>query len=168
MIYRLRVILDTQEDVFRDLEIEQDAPLEDLHNAIIQSFGFNGEEIASFYTSDDEWNQDEEIVLFGMNDGTRSMTDTAIEDVLSETQTKLIYVYDFLEMWTFLIELADVAQPMPGVLYPNLLFAHGNLPETAPEKDFSSEVEFLDLEDLDDSELDPDDYEDLNFDENWN
>lgn len=37
MIYRLRVILDTQEDVFRDLEIEQDAPLEDLHNAIIQS-----------------------------------------------------------------------------------------------------------------------------------
>src|SRR5690606_26771317 len=113
MLYRLRVILDTQEDVFRDLEIEQDAPLEDLHNAIIQSFGFNGEEMASFYTSDDEWNQDEEIVLFGMNDGTRSMTDTAIEDVLSETQTKLIYVYDFLEMWTFLIELADVAQPMP-------------------------------------------------------
>jgi hypothetical protein len=51
MIYRFRIILDTEEDVFRDLEIAKTASLEDLHNAVNQSFGFDGTEIASFYLS---------------------------------------------------------------------------------------------------------------------
>ena len=68
MIYRFRIILDTQEDVFRDLEIQQTATLEDLHNAINQSFGFDGSEMASFYLSDDQWNQGEEFSQFDMSD----------------------------------------------------------------------------------------------------
>lgn len=53
MIYRFRVILDndTDEDVFRDLEIRETDTLEDLHNVITQSFGFDGTEMASFYIS---------------------------------------------------------------------------------------------------------------------
>lgn len=169
MIYRLRVILDTQEDVFRDIEIEQDATLEDLHNAITQSFGFDGQEMASFYTSDEEWNQNEEISLFAMSDENRSMAETTVESVLSEEQTKLIYVYDFLEMWTFLIELAEIAEPAIGISYPNLMFAHGVLPENAPDKEFLSDDSLSDLdEDLDNLDFNSEDYEDLNFDENWN
>ena len=51
MIYRFRVILDndTDEDVFRDLEIRETDTLEDLHNIITQSFGFDGSEMASAY-----------------------------------------------------------------------------------------------------------------------
>ena len=47
MIYRFRIILDTEEDIFRDIEIEQSASFEDLHNSITQSFGFDGTEMAS-------------------------------------------------------------------------------------------------------------------------
>ena len=36
MIYKIRVILDAQEDIFRDLEIEATSSLEDLHMAITQ------------------------------------------------------------------------------------------------------------------------------------
>lgn len=169
MIYRLRIILDTQDDVFRDVEIEQEATLEDLHNAITQSFGFDGQEMASFYTSDEEWNQDEEISLFAMNNEGRTMAETGIEDVLTEAQTKLIYIYDFLEMWTFLIELAEIAEPTVGMSYPNLMFAHGVLPENAPDKEFLADESLTDLdEDFDDLDFDSEDYEDLNFDENWN
>ena len=52
MIYRFRVIFDndTDQDVFRDLEIRETDTMEDLHNAIAQSFGFDGLEMASFYT----------------------------------------------------------------------------------------------------------------------
>jgi len=68
MIYRFRVILDndTEEDIFRDFEIRESDTLEDLHNVITQCFGFDGTEMASFYLSDDEWNQGEEISLFDM------------------------------------------------------------------------------------------------------
>jgi hypothetical protein len=104
MIYKFRVILDTEEDIFRDLAIECTDTLEDLHNAIVNAFGFDGSEMASFYTCDDNWNQEDEIPLFDTGDvpgEMRIMSDLTLEDMLYEKQTKIIYVYDFLNMWTF-------------------------------------------------------------------
>jgi len=79
----------------------------------------------------------------------------------------LLYVYDFLSMWTFLVELADIAEPDPNQTYPNLMFSHGNLPDEAPEKEFIAEGKETDDEQYDD-DLDPEDYGDLDFNENWN
>lgn len=169
MLYRFRIILDAEDDVFRDVEIMADNTLEDLHNTILQSFGFDGTEMASFYISDDEWNQGEEISQFDLTEGsgsTRLMNETTIDDVVSESQTKLIYVYDFLSMWTFLVELAEVAEPETGMDYPNLMFVHGQLPITAPEKDFQAESDEFGPDF--DEDFDVDDYDDLSFDENWN
>ncbi len=171
MIYRFRIILDTQEDVFRDIEIEAKSTFEDFHNAITQAFGFGGQEMASFYISDEMWGQGEEIALFDMNEGPenlRIMSETILIDEINKEQTRLLYVYDFLSMWTFMIELADIAEAEDGQIYPNLMFAHGEIPEEAPEKEFISENpegdEFYD----DEENTDREDYSDLDFDENWN
>lgn len=167
MIFRFRIILDTQEDVFRDLEISQDATMEDFHNSITQAFGLGGQEMASFYISNDEWEQGEEIALFDMSEGpepTRTMAETRLEDVFSEDQTKIIYVYDFLSMWTFLVELAEIAEAESGRQYPNLMFAHGELPEEAPDKEFTGIS--LD-EDMNDLGLGNDDFDSLDID-SWN
>lgn len=171
MIYRFRIILDTHEDVFRDIEIQASSSLEDLHNAITQSFGFDGQEMASFYISNDLWEEGEEISLFDVSDepgAIRVMEETYLEDVVDENQTRLLYVYDFLNMWTFMVELADIAEPEEGVSYPNLMYVQGQIPEEAPEKEFIAE----DIEDDDDFDeeydLDPEDYDSLDFDENWN
>ena len=169
MLYRFRVILDAEEDVFRDIEILAECTLEDLHNTILQSFGFDGTEMASFYISDDEWNQGEEISQFDMAEGgssIRLMNETSLDDVASESRTKLIYVYDFFNLWTFLVELAEITEPDPAMDYPNLMFVHGQGPTAPPEKDFKAEPEEPGLEFDDD--LDIDDYADLSFDENWN
>ncbi|WP_420379084.1 IS1096 element passenger TnpR family protein [Gilvibacter sp.] len=168
MVFRFRIILDTQEDVFRDLEILQDATMEDFHNAITQAFGFGGQEMASFYLSDDKWEQGEEIALFDMSEGpepTRIMAKTLLEDVLNEDQTKMIYVYDFLSMWTFLVELAEIAEPQPGMQYPNLMYVHGELPEEAPDKEFVGESMEGDLDD--DLDYEDDDFDSLDID-SWN
>jgi len=168
MIYRFRVILDndTEEDIFRDIEIRKSDTLEDLHNTITQSFGFDGTEMASFYISDDEWNQGEEISLFDMSEGINSvklMNETLLEDVVDDTKTKLIYVYDFLSMWTFLVELGEIVEVAEGLDYPNLMYVHGQIPNEAPEKSFET-----DESDDFDNHLNIDDYEDLDFNENWN
>ena len=167
MLYRFRVILDAEEDVFRDIEIMANDTLEDLHNTILQSFGFDGTEMASFYISDDDWNQGEEISQFDMVEGgssVRLMNETTLDDILSQEQTKMIYIYDFLSMWTFLVELAEIAEPEPGMDYPNLMFVHGQLPTSAPDKDFVAEEGDMNIDD----DFDIDDYDDLSFDENWN
>ena len=40
-ILKLRVILDTEEDIFRDIEIDMQAPLEHLHLATLDAFEWN-------------------------------------------------------------------------------------------------------------------------------
>lgn len=171
MIYRFRVILDndTEEDIFRDLEIRETDTLEDLHNAITQSFGFDGSEMASFYISDDEWNQGEEISLFNLSEGsspTRLMSETLINSEVHEAQTKLIYVYDFFNMWTFFVELAEIVEESEGHDYPNLMFVHGQIPAQAPSKNFEAD-DFTDIDEFD-NDYDVDDFSDLDFEENWN
>jgi len=173
MIYRFRVILDTQEDIFRDIEIEKTATCEDFHNTITQSFGFDGTEMASFYISDDEWRQGEEIALFDMSESEnplRSMSETLLQDVLSEDQTRMIYVYDFFNLWTFFVELAEITEANDGQSYPNLMFAHGQIPAQAPEADFSGDEDDFDDDPFaeDEDDYDIEDYEGLDFDENWN
>ncbi|MEZ4853648.1 hypothetical protein [Flavobacterium sp.] len=173
MIYKFRVILDADDDIFRDIAIEKETTLEDLHNAIVNAFGFDGSEMASFYTCDDEWNQEDEIPLFDTGDvpgEMRIMTDFVLEDILYEEQTKIIYVYDFFNMWTFLVELGAIEEKEEGQSYPALLFSHGQLPSEAPEKEFESENFDADFNDGDDFDMfDGDDsFEDFGFDENWN
>lgn len=170
MIYRFRVILDndTEDDIFRDLEIRETDTLEDLHNIITQSFGFDGSEMASFYLSNDQWDQGEEISLFDLSEdeSARLMNETTINDVVHEAQPKLIYVYDFLSMWTFYVELAEIVEEAESTDYPNLMFVHGQIPDTAPDRMFEAEGEddFNEFED----DFDVDDYNNLDFDENWN
>ena len=142
MIYRLRVILDndTEDDIFRDIEINKKDALVEFHKSIITSFGFSNNEIASFYLSDNQWNQGEEISLFSFEDqDNKLMSDILINDVINNQNNKLIYVYDFLNMWTFLIELVEVAEGIKGIDYPNIIFSKGEIPEKAPEKKFESE-----------------------------
>ena len=68
------------------------------------------------------------------------MSDTSLSAVFP-TVTKMLYVYDFLNLWTFFIELIETDEPKPGNTYPMLIFSHGEVPEEAPEKTFSSDKE---------------------------
>ncbi len=174
MIYKFRVILDAEEDVFRDIAINEEDTLEDLHNAIVNAFGFDGLEIASFYTCDDDWTQEDEIPFFDTGDvpgEQKTMVDYQLSNILDSDNTKIIYVYDFLNMWTFLIELGAIEEPESGASYPDLLFSHGEMPSNAPDKDFSGDEndgfsEFDD--DYDEDDLDMFDDDSFLDDQNWN
>lgn len=179
MVYKFRVILDAEEDIFRDIAIEDTDTLEDLHNAIVNGFGFDGMEAASFYTSDEDWSQGDEIPLFDTGDvpgEQRTMAEFTLSETLDRENNKIIYVYDFLNMWTFFVELAAIVEPESGVAYPELLFAHGEMPATAPDHAFGADGSDDDLygefdDDYDEEDLDMFD-DDHNFgdmdDHSWN
>ena len=141
MIYRFRAILDTKEDVFRDIEIDSENTLEELHNGITQAFGFEGNEMASFYVSNENWEQGEEIALFDMSEGMESiriMNETSIDDVTDRNQPRLLYVYDFLNMWTFYVELMEINEPKSGVPYPRCIYSEGLMPGEREDFQFES------------------------------
>lgn len=179
MIYKFRVILDNEDDVFRDIAINQDDTLEDFHNAIFNAFGFDGLEVASFYTCDETWNQDQEIPMFDTGDEpgeVKIMSDYQLSDILDKQNTKIIYVYDFINMWTFLVELASIENEVVGESYPSLLFSHGIMPEDVGEKTFEADYDENAIneyeDDYDEDDLDGldsgENFEDYGFEENWN
>lgn len=166
MIGRFRILFDGDEDVLRDVEITINDNLETFHNLIVNAFGLDQGEMSSFYISNGEWEQGLEISLFDMNDSdepTLNMSETTLENLIEDEQLRLIFVYDFMNLWTFLIELVEVSEPVSGVAYPHVIFSHGQLPEQAPEKSFETEGESLDFFDdaVDDSDVEDfyDDYE---------
>ena len=161
MIYRIRIILDVKEDVFRDIEIEATSTLEDLHHAITQSFGFLGNEMASFYKSNESWHQGEELALESMENGF-NMRDEPLNKIFTSSQHHLIYVYDFLNLWTFFVELKETADIISSSSYPNLIYSKGDVPEEAPEKIFEADNE-KELEANDEQEDIDLDYNDSEF-----
>ena len=64
------------------------------------------------------------------------------KNILSENENRLIYVYDFLNLWTFFVELMETAEKDHLKGYPSLIFSHGEVPETPPDKDFIAEEGF--------------------------
>ena len=154
MIYKVRAILDVEKDVIRDILIDSSNNLEDLHKIIAKAFGFNGQEMASFYTSDKDWNQGEEIPLFDMSDAGESisMQSCILKNSLQNKEDKLIYVYDFMSMWTFYIELSD-NNVEESITAPKVVFAFGDAPEEAPEKAFEAEINLDDEEEFDNQDI---------------
>ena len=142
MIFRIRIILDVEEDVLRDIEIEAKSTLKNLHEAISKSFGFLGNELASFYESDKDWKQGKELPLLSIDDNA-TMENEKLDQIFKGSQKRLIYVYDFLNMWTFYIELKESGKIVSGVSYPNLIHSQGEVPEDPPEKIFQTDEDLI-------------------------
>ena len=130
-IYKFRVIIDTEEDVFRDIEISTDSNFLDLHASILRAFNWEGGEMASFYKSNENWDKGEDIPLMEMGAGgnEKNMSNTLISDEVGKPHEKLIYVYDFLRMWCFYIELIEVKKASSELLYPRLVLEYGDAPD---------------------------------------
>ena len=141
MIYRLRIILDndTKEDILRDVEIDKNSNLTDLHELILLSFNFSADQMASFYTVDEDWNQINEISLMNFDESTGSMDSVLIANILNNQNTKLLYIYDFMNMWTFYVELIEEAKEINNIIYPRIILSIGDVPKKAPKKKFTSE-----------------------------
>lgn len=150
MAYRIRIILDVKNDVIRDLIVTESINLEELHFTIAKAFGFKGQEMASFYQTDNNWEQGDEIPLFDMSENGDSLTmpNFLISDIFKNVGDKLIYVYDFMAMWSFFVELSEIINTKEDGL-PKISLSFGNTPDEAPEKEFKSEKSLDDFDAFD-------------------
>ena len=136
MKYNIRVILESKEDVIRDIEINSDCLLSELHYYLIECFDLNKNELASFYTTNNELEIIDEIPLVSFEDIGSNMENTKLEIVLDEHNNNLIYVHDYMKMWRFLIELKskDIEFNIK-----KCVSKIGKMPKEAPEINFYQE-----------------------------
>jgi hypothetical protein len=160
-LFKFRVIMDTEQDVFRDIEIETESNFDSLHKAVLDAFDFEQGEMASFYLSDEEWSKGLEISLMdmgGVDEDSLSMSTTILSDMVMKPGDKILYVYDFMRMWIFYIELVEVKKDKPSTIYPRVALAFGDAP-SQDSKEFQDMFEAdvvgggaADLDDVDDDE----------------
>ena len=105
----IRIVADTQEDIFADLRIHKKNNFLTIHDFLVENFRLNKLEMSSFFYSNDDWDKGEEITLMNMNIGddqtVKFMESITINEVFKEKKFKFLYVNDFLNMNIFYVEI---------------------------------------------------------------
>lgn len=172
---KFRVLLDseTNSEIFRDILINDTDNFETFYKAIVSSFRFEGDQMASFYVSNDSWDKGHEISLMDLSyddelaeSPVAVMRDVLIKEYIEEPDQKFILVYDFLRMWIFLVEL--IGYEKEGPAKPEILLSVGMAPPEDSRVAADNEDMFVGDFDEDEDELGFDDFEDGMSDEDYN
>ncbi len=144
---KFRILLDSEDkaEIFRDILVADHDTFEAFYHSILDAFHFSGDQMASFYTSNENWDKGEEISLFDMSFGDddqspRVMSNTTIRELIETKDQKFILVHDFLRIWIFLIELIEYQQETPDRMRVTL--AVGNAPAESSKSDSGETLQF--------------------------
>ena len=136
MQLKLRVILNVQEDVLRDIVTVSDISLIEFNKIIYSVFGFETQEVSTFFLTNDNWEQLDEIKIFKIDENDQIMDKTSISNFFNLKNDKIIYVYDFLNYWTFFIELYDIGEYVEMDKKYKILNSIGDVPKDPPSNIF--------------------------------
>ena len=165
----------------RTFEADPDATFLDLHNAILESVGYPNDQMTSFFICNDRWERGQEVTLVEMGDSfdyeNMTMEETRLSDLMTETQQRLVYVFDPLYDRVFFGSLNAIkAGTMTGVtcteqkgkapkqLKTEESETNGKKNKHAVEDDFDMEDFYGDSQ-YDAEDLDMEGFQDLSFDD---
>jgi len=153
MQLKFRIILNVKEDVLRDIVIDSGTSLIEFSKIISTEFGFDSSEISTFHNTDDNWEQLDEIKIFKIDDKDEIMDNIPISNFFISKNDKLIFIYDFLNYWTFFIELYDVGDFINDNSKYFVINSIGDVPEEAPSNIFNVS-DNMNETDFDDNQID--------------
>ena len=150
--YRFRLLSEEQDEFLRDIEIKPGQTFNDFHDIILESVEIEGNELASFFICDPQWNKEREITLIDMglkvpdtdfDEDERKpvkvpipvmiMEDVKIREVIEDPHQRILFEYNFLNPRTFFIELLKIVDADPKKVYPVCVKKEGTLtPSTTP------------------------------------
>ncbi len=139
-VYVFKVYFEEFEEVVRVIHVKSTQTFEDLHTAIQNAIGFDKSQLASFYLSDDQWKKYDEITLMDMSSEDEDergvaehkllMSKTRLGQIINDPHQKFVYIFDFMELWTFHIELTNILmQEDPKLSYPAVVKSIGKAPK---------------------------------------
>src|SRR5215470_13462220 len=149
-ILKFRIYFEEDESVYRDVAIRHTQSFLDLHEAILRSYEFDNKHKATFFRSNDHWQQGREISLEKYDKEYKAapllMSETTIGSEIRDPNQKFIYLYDFNKNWSFLVELINVSkEENPRLIYPATIRVEGIAPSQYGTKGLLGE-KFADVE----------------------
>lgn len=173
-VYRFKVFLEDNEDVFRDIDIKAAQTFEQFHTIIQEAFKFDAKHASAFFVSDDYWRKGQEITLRKEDlpleeeeirknvDPKKLMSDTKIAKFIEQPHQRFVYVFDPVVQWTFLVEMIKIVEENTKLNYPSIVKSYGTAPkqykqvnvakeELSPDMAMAGLLNDLDEEDEDDA-----------------
>ena len=149
-ILKFRVYMQEDESVYRDIAIRHSQKFIDLHEAILRAYDFDSKHKATFFRSNDHWQQGREISLEVYEGEHKAppllMGETAMGTEIRDTNQKFVYKYDFNKNWMFLVELINVSkEENPKLSYPATVRTEGIAPSQYGTKSLLGD-KFADVE----------------------
>lgn len=136
MVYKIRVILDAKEDIFRDIEVKGKQTLWNLHLGVKSAFSLQGDELSTFNLLEEDGTIVKSVPLEDMSDDGDGeiMSDVYIDEAFANVGDKTQFQYGLLDLWEFFCELVEIIDETKGVNYPITVYRFGNVPLKAPSK----------------------------------
>lgn len=140
-VYKFKIVVEDNEDIYREIEILSSQTFEDFHSIIQDAFKFDRKHSASFFVSDDYWRKDQEVTLkkedleldadeikLGVSPK-KLMSATKIAKYIDSPRQRFVYVFDPAVKWTFCIELMKILPDNPKGSFPVIVKSIGNPPK---------------------------------------
>jgi hypothetical protein len=129
-ILKFRIYWEEDESVYRDIVIRHQQTFADLHFAILKSYEFDNKHNATFYKSNDAWQNGREISFEKYDKSYKVdpliMAEVNIGSQIADPNQKFIYEYDFVKGWKFMVELINVDKDENKKLeYPSCVRTEG-------------------------------------------
>lgn len=140
-VYKFKIVVEDNEDIYREIEILSGQTFDDFHNIIQDVFKFDKKHAASFFVSDDYWRKDQEITLRKEDleldaeeirknvSPKKLMSATKIAKYIDSPRQRFLYVFDPAVKWTFCIELMKILPDNPKLTYPVCVKSIGSAPK---------------------------------------
>lgn len=168
MAYKIRVILNSNDDVFRDIELRDNQTLWNLHNGIKSAFSLQGDEISMFNVVNEDGEVLKSIPLEDISDegDGETMSEVYLSEVFPDKGIIGHFQYGSIELWEFICEFVDKVNEKKGVNYPLTTYRFGKVPLKAPAQlgisTFKMDDLDLDLDlDIDDDEFSSEGFENI-------
>jgi hypothetical protein len=154
-IYRFRVVFEDDSDIFRDIDIKSTQNFEEFHNTIATALKYDNTLESSFYTSDDNWTMEDEIVMKNKKNSDKLvMNKCKLVSLINAPHQKFIYIHDANDPHTFNIELTTILAENANKEYPFCSKFEGDAPIKNRIKQVLAEDEDEDFFDETEDEID--------------
>ena len=175
MIYKFTLLSDEVDNFVRVINIDSEAKFIDLHNAILKYVNFEDNQMTSFFICSDDWEKGQEVTLVEMESSSEYdnlvMDSTKLEELLSEENQKLLYVFDMMSDRVFFIELTEII-PLKYLEKAECISSEGVAPiqirseeEIISTPKASLDESFYGDEEFELDELDEEGFGEMNFDD---
>lgn len=179
MVYKFYIVSDEVDNFKRVIAIDSDDTFLSLRNAILNSVDYSKDQMDSFFICSDDWSKEKEITLADMGSDSDEdiwiMSETHLGDLIEDEGQKILFVFDYLTDRAFFMEMKEfipgknlkepVCEKKIGIAAPQ--FKEDDIiiaPPKVETGDFDSD--FYGDESFNDDELDPEGYDDMNFEQN--